>query len=207
MSSTDLIRWSGLAALVGGVLFILADILNFAFFPGEESAQMMATSSWFIIQILSLLGLLFITIGLPGMYAHQAQEAGTLGLISFVTAFSGMLMTFGLLWGEPFLGPYLAEAAPNVLGAEPSGVLLIGAVLTLMLFAAGWLLFGAVSLRTKELPRGASILLIIGAVLFFVLQSLDLPLSSVIIGVALAWIGYALWKSTAAEPVPSPEAA
>ena len=91
MSSTDLIRWSGLAALIGGVLFILADVLNFAFFPGEESAQMMAASSWFIIQIVSLLGLLLITIGLTGMYAHQAQEAGTLGLISFVVAFSGMM--------------------------------------------------------------------------------------------------------------------
>jgi hypothetical protein len=207
MSSRDLVRWSGLAALIGGVLIIFADGLSLILFPGEESAQMMTTSSWFIIQVLSLLGLMFITISLPGMYARQAQEAGTLGLVSFVIAFSGMLMTFGLLWGEPFLGPYLVQAAPDVLVGEPSGVLLIGVVLALALFAAGWLLFGVASLRAKVLPRGAAILLIIGAVLFFVSQFLDLPFWSLLLGAALAWIGYDLWRSTYAEPAPSPEAA
>ncbi len=207
MSSSDLIRWSGLAALIGGVLIILSDGLNLVLFPGEESAQMMAASSWFIVQMLSLLGLMFIAIGLPGLYAHQAEEAGTLGLISFVVAFSGMLMTFGLLWGEPFLGPYMAEVAPNVLQAEPSGVLLIGVILALVLFAAGWLLFGMASLRAKVLPRGAAILLIVGAALFFVLQFLDLPFWSLLLGVALVWIGYALWSSSAAELTPSAEVA
>lgn len=207
MSFADLIRWSGLAALVGGVLMILTDALNLVLFPGEHNALMMVSGLWFIIQIVALLGLMLITIGLPGVYAREAGESGPLGLVSFVLTFSGMLMTFGLLWSEPFLGPYLAEVAPEVLESEASGIFLIGVALALGLFAVGWLLFGVASLRAKVFPRGAAILLIVGAVLFFVLQMFDLPFWSVLLGIALAWIGYALWSSSAAEPIPSAEAA
>lgn len=207
MSFEDLIRWSGLAALMGGVLMILTDGLNLILFPGEHNAQMMASGLWFIIQIVTLLGLMLITIGLPGVYAREAKESGPLGLISFVVTFSGLLMTFGLSWSEPFLGPYLAEVAPDVLASEASGVFLIGVIVALALFAVGWLLFGVASLQARVLPRGAAILLIVGAALFFVLQILDLPFWSVLLSIALVWIGYALWSRTAAEPIPSAEVA
>lgn len=207
MSSADLIRWSGLAAIISGVLFVITDVLNFALFPGEETAQMMSTGSWFFVQMLALLGLMFIAVSLPGLYARQAEETGTLGLASYVITFSGLLMTFGLLWGEPFLGPYLAEAAPEVLASEASGVLLVGVVLALGLFAAGWVLFGVASLQARIFPRGAAVLLIIGAALFFWVQLLDLPFWSVLLGVALVWIGYSLWSSTAPEATASAEAA
>jgi hypothetical protein len=36
MSSSNLIRWSGLAALVGGVLVVVYDVLDAALFPGEQ---------------------------------------------------------------------------------------------------------------------------------------------------------------------------
>lgn len=207
MASADLIRWSGLAALIGGVLVILNDGLTLVLFPGEHNAQMMTSGLWFLIQMLALLGLALITIGLPGVYAREADESGPLGLISFVVTFGGLLMTFGVAWSEPFLGPFLAKVAPDVLESETSGVFLAGVIVALGLFGVGWLLFGVASLRAKVLPRGATILLILGAALFFVLQLLDLPFWSVILGIALIWIGYALWSNTAAEPVPSAEVA
>jgi hypothetical protein len=132
------------------------------------------------------------------LYAYQAQQAGTLGLIAFVITFAGMLMVFGLLWGEPFLGPLVAEQAPGLLSAEPSGALAVGSILSLVLFALGWLLFGLASLRAGTLPRGAAVLLIVGALLSFVLTSLDLPLWSVVLGAAVIWMGYALWSGTGA---------
>ncbi len=207
MSSTDLVRWSGLAALVGSVLIIATDLLNAVLFQGEHGAEIMTASSWFIIQILTLVGLLIITMGLPGLYAQQAKQTGTLGFISFIVTFSGMLMAFGLLWSEPFLGSYMAEIAPDVLEAEASGVLLIGVVSTLVLFAAGWFLFGLAALRAEAWPRGATILLMVGALLFFVLQFLELPFWSVTLGLALAWIGYTVWSGAATEAAPSAKTA
>jgi len=206
MSSSNLIHWSGLAALGGGVLIVISDAMNAALFPGEQGSGVMLTSTWFIVQILGLVALALITLGLVGMYAHQAQKAGTLGLIAFVIAFSGMLMVFGLSWGEPFLGPLVAEAAPGLLNTEPSGALAVGSILSIVLFALGWILFGVVSLRTGALPRGAAIILIVGALLAFVLTLLDLPLWSVVLGAAIAWMGYALWSGNRA-PALAAEAA
>jgi hypothetical protein len=196
MSSSNLIRWSGLAALVGGVLVVVSEVLDAALFPGEQGSGAMATSSWFIVQILGLVALVLITLGLVGLYARQAEQAGSLGLIAFLVAFSGTLMTFGLLWGEPFLGPMLAKEAPEVLDADPSGTLAAGIILTLVLFALGWLLFGLASLRAGVLPRGAALLLMVGAVLFFVVSLLEFPGSTIVVGAALVWMGYALWSGT-----------
>lgn len=206
MSSSNLIRWSGLAALVGGVLIVISDVLNAVFFPVEPGSEVMLTSPWFIVQILGLVALAFITLGLVGMYTRQAQKSGTLGLIAFVMTFSGMLMVFGLSWGEPFLGPLVAEQAPGLLSAEPSGVLVVGSILSIVLFALGWFLFGLASLRAGVLSRGAAILMIIGALLSFVLTLLDLPLWSVVLGAAVTWMGYALWSGIG-EPALVSEAA
>ena len=198
MSSSNLIRWSGLSALVGGALMIASDVINAVLFPGEQGSQVMLSSTWFIVQILGLVALVLITLGLVGLYVCQAQQAGSLGLIAFVIAFAGLLMVFGLSWGEPFLGPLVAEQAPGLLSAEPSGALAVGSILSLVLFALGWLLFGLASLRAGMLPRGAAVLLIVGALISFVLTSLDLPLWSVVLGAALIWMGYALWSGTGA---------
>lgn len=196
MSSSNLVRWSGLAALAGGVLVIASDVLNAALFSDKQSSEVMLTSAWFIVQILGLVALALITIALMGMYLHQVQQAGVLGLIAFVIAFSGMLMVFGLSWSEYFLGPMIAKAAPELLEAEPSATLAAGSILSMVLFALGWLLFGLASLRARVLPRGAAVLLTVGALISFVLTSLDLPLWSVVLGIAVAWMGYVLWSGT-----------
>jgi hypothetical protein len=192
---------------VGGVLLVVFDVLDAILFTGEHGSEVMATSSWFLVGILGLVALVLIALGLVGLYACQAEQAGTLGLIAFVMAFSGTVMIFGLLWGEPFLGPMLVEEAPEVLEIEPAGTLAAGVMLTLVLFALGWLLFGLASLRASVLPRGAAALLMVGAVLFFILALLELPLWTVVLGAAVAWMGYALWSGTAAESELTSEAA
>jgi hypothetical protein len=201
MVSSNLLRWSGVAALVGGGLLIVSEVLNAALFPAEPGSEVIATdASWFILQILGLVALLLVALGLVGLYARQAQETGNLGLIAFLMAFSGTLMAFGMLWAEPFLGPFLAHEAPAVMDAEPTGTFAAGVILSVMLYALGWLLFGLASLQARVLPRGAAVLLMVGAVIFFILALLELPLWTVVQGAAVAWMGYTLWSGTAAEP-------
>jgi hypothetical protein len=199
MSASDLMRWSGLAAFVGGALVIVYDVGNAALFPGQHGSEVMTSSTWFIVQLLGLLGLALIALGLVGLYASQAEETGSLGLIAFVAALGGTLMLFAVVWSEAFMGPFLAEATPNVIDAEPSGAFLFGLMLSFVLPALGWLLFGLASLRASVLPRGAAVLLMVGAVLFLVLVLLDLPLSASVLGAAVLWMGYTLW-SGAGEP-------
>jgi hypothetical protein len=66
--------------------------------------------------------------------------------------------------------------------------------------AAGWLLFGVVSLRTRVYPRAASAVLVIGAALTFT----PLPFSGVVFEVAVAWLGFVLLSGKEA-PAGQPE--
>lgn len=196
MSSSNLIRWSGLAALVGGLLFIILDVLETLLFGSLPYAEAAATSAWIIVQGAYIVAAVLISLGLVGLYAHQAEESGTFGLAAFVVTFIGGMMAAGSSWSEAFFGAWLAEAAPELLEADPSGALAAGVILSYVLFALGWLLFGLASLRAGVLPRGAAVLLMIGAVMFPVLAALTLPFAGVVYGVAVAWMGYALWYAT-----------
>jgi hypothetical protein len=206
MSSSNLIRWSGLAALVGGLLWVVLEVAFLIIIGDQPESIAAATSAWVILLVLALVGSTLILLGLVGLYARQVAETGGLGLVAFLVAFFGMALFVGMNWTFTFAVPSLAQAAPEVLDADPSGVLAAGFILTLVLFNLGWLLFGLASLGAGVLPRGAAVLLMIGAVLSFVLGFLDLPFSAVVLVIALAWMGYAVWASEgegATEPQPA----
>lgn len=197
MASSDLKRWSGLAALVGGGLFIVLNVIDSLVFGNQLDAEAAETGAWITVQGLYLVAAMLTALGLVGLYVDQTQEAGKLGLIAFVLAFVGGVMASGSAWSEAFFGGWLAKAAPDLLNAEPSGTLAAGVLLTYGLFTLGWFLFGLASLRARALPRGAAVALMIGALWFLVADIAGLPFSTVLYGAAVAWMGFALWSGTA----------
>jgi hypothetical protein len=206
MSSSDLIRWSALAALVGGVLVSVLDVAFFVLIGDVPESEGGLMGAWVPLQVVVLIAIVLGFLGLVGMYARQAEKAGALGLVAFLVAFVGTALIFGFTWAGTFIVPTLAEAAPDILDEEPSGVLATGLILTFILFALGWLLFGLATLLTKVLSRGAAVLLMIGAVLSFVLGFLEVPFSEFVFGIALAWMGYELWSEKGEEAI-QPESA
>jgi hypothetical protein len=201
MVSSDLKRWSGLAALIGGGLFVVLSAIEFALFGNQPDAEAAVRAAWLIVQVFYVAAAILSVLGLVGLYVDQAQEAGRLGLIAFVLAFFGGLMATGSIWSEAFFGGWLATAAPELLSTEPSGALAAGVLATYVLFALGWFLFGLASLRAGVLPRGAAVLLTIGALWFLVADISGLPFSVVVYGAAVAWMGFALWSSPAHQPL------
>jgi hypothetical protein len=195
MSSSNLIRWSGLAALVGGALFVILNIVEAIAFGNQPHTEIATTGAWLIVQLAYIIMVALVTIGLVGLYVRQAKEAGSLGLIAFLIAFLGSILAAGSIWSEAFFGSWLAEAAPELLTAEPSGVLIFGVFLSYLLFALGMLLFGLASLRARVLPSTAAVLLMIGSLLFVLLFLLQLPFAGVVFGAAMAWLGFAIWSS------------
>jgi hypothetical protein len=137
-------------------------------------------------------------VGLVGLYVRQSEAAGILGLVGFVVAFLGTALALGAVWASLFVAPYLAVEAPGVLDTEPTGALALGFTLTfLVFFPLGWLLFGIAALRARIYPRAAAIVLIVGAVIGF----LPIPLTSIVLNVAIAWLGFTLFteKGISAE--------
>ena len=82
-----LLRRCGMALIAAGVLMVLATVLH----PSRETATtIVATEPRVVVaHVVYTLAWLLVPLGLPGLYAAQRGGMGRLGLVGFLTAFSG----------------------------------------------------------------------------------------------------------------------
>jgi uncharacterized membrane protein len=184
VASSDLIRWSGLSALVSGVVSVIGDLLRL--FVDVESAESATTASYAFVFLMYLVGTALLLLGLVGLYVSQSEDAGILGLVGFLAAFLGTVLLAGTLWFELFITPALAVEDAGLAEGELG---LAGFVLAFLLVVLGWLLFGAATLRARVYPRWAAVLLIVGVVISF----FPIPLSGVVFSAAVVWMGFVLF--------------
>lgn len=189
MHSSDLIRWSGLAAALGAALLVISDLLSLTATPGSVT-ELVTTTSYAVDSGIRILAGVLLLLGLVGLYARQSEESGATGLVAFLLAFAGTALILGTWWTNAFVAPSLATEAPAFLEAGPTGTLGLGFTLSFALGALGWLLFGLASLRARIYPRAAAAALVVGAVLSFA----PLPISGVVLEVAIAWLGLVLFS-------------
>jgi hypothetical protein len=199
MTSSNLIRLSGLAAVMAATLLLITEIVGYTQggdpFKGTASATHAFESTLRMIAFVVLLPL-----GLVGLYGRQSEAAGPLGLLGFLAAFSGTVLVAGFLWTDTFVAPELARSAPQLLAEGPPP----GRSLSLLVFGVGWALFGLVSLWAGVYPRQAAMLLIVGAVIGTVLNLtfLLVPFGGLLFEAAVAWLGVALftgWGTSVSE--------
>ncbi len=205
MSTSNLIRWAGLSAVAAGVLTIIAQILH----PANEPAAV-TTGSWAVSHFMILGSAIFGLLGITGLYARQVEKAGLLGLLGFLMLFvaEALITGFGVL--EAFIMPVLAAQASQFIEAffafEGLGSLVGLLLAAVLLFGVGGLLFGIATLRVGILPRWAAIVFIIGTLLSVgapALSDVAGKAAGVVLGLGLAWLGYALWserRETTSEP-------
>jgi hypothetical protein len=161
----------------------------------------LALTSIFTLQLtLYLAGLILIAVGLVGLYAHQSETVGLLGLVGFLVAFAGTVLFTGFFWANIFVAPALAVGAPEFLD---QGGRFPGFRLSLIIYAVGWLLFGLASLKARVYPRASVVALIIGAALDLV----GAPLSGLVIDAAFVWLGFSLFSGRAASARQTPRVA
>lgn len=200
MSTSQLIRWAGMAGVLAGGLVVVSDVVFWLALGDQPTSVAAASSTWFLAVIVTLVSVYLALFALVGLYARQAAQSGGLGLTGFVLAFLGTMLTSGYLWAGAFIVPPLTEAAPGFLDAvdaNPSGVVAAGFLSALVLFAAGWILFAIASVRARVLPSAPVWLLMIGAIVSAVTDLVGLPLGTVVFAVALGWLGWALWSEEA----------
>ena len=77
-TASSLIRWSGLAAIAGGLIFAGIQPIH----PPDYLASV-TTSTWATFMYLKLAMCLFFLIGITGLYSRQAERAGWVGLAGF----------------------------------------------------------------------------------------------------------------------------
>ena len=187
MTSSTLVRIGGLAAIAAGVLLLVADVSSLLGGEPERFSDLAVTTTWTFVSAMYLIGVLLLLVALVGLYARQSDAAGTLGIAGLLAALIGTGLLAGMMWALAFVVPSAAIEAPAFLNAEQTaGPLDAGFMISGLAVAIGWALFGMATLRARVFPRIAAIVLIVGAIFTF----LPLPATTVVIDVAVAWLGF-----------------
>jgi hypothetical protein len=208
MTPHTLLRWSSLAALVAGSLKIVIAFFHYFSFPPDLSrSAVMTLSAWQIQQAVDLAGKMLFLWALVGLYSRQAKETGLLGLVGYLTLFTGFMLSFGTQWGFFIFGPDLAKAAPAVLDSDiPSGLLgNVALLFPFVLAGLGLILFGLATLRAKVYPRPLAALLLLipavgGALLLAGVGGIGFLAGDVAFGAGIGWMGYFLWREKVVVP-------
>ena len=166
MSSSDLIRWGGLAAMLAGVAFIVLMLIPEG--PPGSFLLYVLNSLVFIVAVLLLL------VGLAGFHALQKENYGRIGrgglYTVIVAGITLILARVGLMSGSTALG-FL-----NFLG-------LLGVMV-------GLVLYGAATLQARVLPRWCGVGFIVGWPVTVALGDLG----NVLFGLLWLAMGYVLWS-------------
>ena len=189
MTYSNLIRLSGLAALMAVTLLLITEIVDYT--QGGDPFDVATGATHTFNRTLQMIAfVVLLPLGLVGLYARQSEIAGPLGLLGFVVAFSGTVLVAGFLWTDTFVAPELARSAPQLLAEGPPP----GRSLSLLVFGVGWALFGLVSLWAGVYPRQAAMLLIVGVAISTVLNLtfLPVPFGGLLFEAAVAWLGVVL---------------
>jgi hypothetical protein len=214
VTPSALIRYAGLAAVAAGLVYAGIQPIH----PPDVLASV-TTNAWAVIMPLKVVMCLLFLIGLTGIYARQAKDAGWLGLVGFLLFSLSWALNLAFIFAEGFIIPLLAETAPTFidgffgifngqpveanLGALP-GLWAVNGILYML----GGLLFGIATFRAGILPRRAAGLLAVVSVLTPLAALLPHELQRLAgmpVGLAVAWLGFALWagqRAHTAEPLP-----
>jgi hypothetical protein len=203
ITTTRLTRGAGLSAVAAGLLFIVIQLVH----PHEDVAAV-TTTAWIVVALLTMAMSVLLLVGLTGMYLRQVTETGLPGLVGFLLFGSTFVLTIAVTFVEVFVLPRLADQAPQYVEdflATFTGGAVVGDVGSLQLaslvaavgYLLGGLLFGVVLYRARILARWASLLLVVGSVATLLVPVLPHALDRLIafpVGLALAGLGYSLWR-------------
>jgi hypothetical protein len=217
VTTPNLIRAAGLSAVIAGIIF--AAILPIQ--PPDVLASV-NTSTFILITSLKTVMSIFGLFGITGLYARQVEEAGWLGLTGYLLLTTYFAAQMCMSFIEPTVLPLLTSVAPAfvesalAMGSETIGSMNLGALQTVYSFASvlflfGLVLFGIATFRARILPRGAAALLAVSGplagIMFRLLSDQLDQLTGLPMGIALVWLGFALFFERRGERrVPASEA-
>lgn len=178
-SSSNLIRWCGLAVLAGGAVYVLGGIIVLA---APQKDPFVSFSDYLLegLNILSILGVLAGIAGLHALQRERRERYGWFGAASSLIAFIGFALQLVASVIFIFAG-----------GGVPVGrvVVLTGALTTLV----GVVLLGAAILRRRALPLWYGVLFIVGNLLGLI--TFEQQGGAILLGIVWGVTGYVLLSS------------
>src|SRR3954451_16928385 len=152
MTKTQITRWAGALCLTAAALIVSSELLRLTvgLAWGPDSA---ATLAHTLTYALALAGVYVLLLALTAVYIGHQRALGVLGLVGYLTAAAGTVLVAGDWWFEAFAVPMIGSQAPEILKLPAGGSVLVGAMVTSALFAAGWIAFGVAAFRSGAFFR------------------------------------------------------
>jgi hypothetical protein len=192
MSSSALIRWGGLAAMLGGTLWSIATVVHASKPRGciaAECATRPMRESGALDGILTLLSVLLFAVGAAGLVA-LVRSAGRFGR----TGNAGAVIGAG---GSAVL--VIATLIQAIFFGDDLPLMPYFVVPGLLAAVVGFLLAGIAILRSGVLPRWVAVLVIVGALAMLgANEQTARVLLMIPFGVAWVAVGYVLWTGAGA---------
>lgn len=216
ITATTLNRAAGLAAVVGGLLYVAVQINH-----PHLDLTFITTAEWKIRQAAKIGFAALSLAGITGMYLRQVKQIGVLGLIGYVLFAVNFLTMLSIEIIGVVVLPAIASSAPGyvsdvlavaTLGKATGDIGLLQSLIALngVTYIGGGLVFGIALFRANVLARWATALLAAGTVATLaipLLPQVNFRLFAIPTGIAMACLGYSLWReqrTLTARPLPSP---
>lgn len=205
ITTAKLTKAAGLAAVVGGLLYIGVQIMH----PDLDLA-LLSTTEWKVRQMMKVLFAALSLAGITGMYLRQVKQTGVLGLVGYLLLSVGYLAILGTVFTAAFVLPslvgtdpaYVNDVAVAANGGHPAGDIgLLEQVIQVQGagYLLGGLLFGIALYRARVLARWAAALLAVGGLVsaaLMVMPDAFYRLLAFPNGIAMIGLGCSLWLSS-----------
>ena len=192
MSSSDLVRWGGLAAMLAGVAFIVLLLIPVAFMVLKLHPDAYPGSPFNVWgSVLFIAAWLLLVVGLAGFHALQKERYGLIGHAGFYTVIVGA-------------SAQIVAGVGVALGSTALEFLDFPGVLVVMV---GLVLYGAAPLQARVLPRWCGVGFIVGLPVWRgigMVSEYGRPLGAtiggtlggILFGVLWLALGYVLWSES-----------
>lgn len=163
MSSSNLIRWSGLAAVLSGVAWVVQGLLALTVADPDTDSY---------LDVLFIVAVLFALVGLAGLHAVQKGSYGWLGRAGLYTIIvASVAQIVGLV--------VLLTGSEALIGLLPLGGLGV---------LVGFILYGVATLQARVLPRWCGVGITLGLPVIVLLGDR----ANVLFGLLWLALGYVL---------------
>jgi hypothetical protein len=163
--SAPLARRAGAIALVAGLFVVLTDLGRAPLLDDRLAMAvhplLMAVNAAYFFAFVGLM------IALVAVHERLGSALGRFGLVAFLFAVLGTMMQGGNMWFDGFAAPWLAEVVPQAFTAPKTPILQIGGLLSYVLVAVGWALYGLALLRAGAVPVASALAVVVGGLLAY----------------------------------------
>lgn len=211
-------RVAGTCVVFGAILLATYGVLFVLLLPIGQSTldypRLVVSPYWIPLALVALVGVISILVGVDAIYARLPANAGVVGAVGLLLTKVALVFQACMLTWELLLDPIIAGHPDTVFLLRDRVLATSSAMrafqwLVLMTTGVGAPLFGFAIFRSRQFPRPAVLLIVLGAVVYAVGPRISVffAIGGVIMfALGGALIGARLWRPTN-SPLGSKEAA